>query len=316
MIKSGSNKCYAFGNDAVSVAGSDGISFSQAMRLISGFPLNDDSMDAIDDGAENLREWVEVTSGGAFAKLLEEIRNPNGKHPKQITKILSKYLGGQLRPYQESGLEWLRTITTLQLGGCLADDMGLGKTIQVIAMLLVQKHYIKAKIPSLLVVPASLLGNWQAEVAKFAPDLTYKVIHSSAESSSNLKIAPHGLAKLDFVITTYGMILRTDWLQKKKWQTVIADEAQAIKNAKTKQSKALRSLEAFSKIAMTGTPVENSLGDLWSIFDFACPGLLGTEAKFKKAVTAMSRAGLDGGGDYSPPEETYLTLYFASQENR
>lgn len=286
-------------NDAVSATSSEGISFSQAMRMMAGFSLGDDPLGTLDK-VEDLRDWVEVTCGPAFAKLLEGIREPQGKHPKQINKILTKYLGGQLRPYQESGLEWLRTITTLELGGCLADDMGLGKTIQVIAMLLVQKHHIKAKNPSLLVVPASLLGNWQAEVAKFAPDLTYKVLHSSAEPPGNLKKAPRDLARLDFVITTYGMVLRTDWLQKKEWQTVIADEAQTIKNARTKQSKALRSLKALSKVAMTGTPVENSLGDLWSIFDFACPGLLGTETKFKNAVSTMSGASHKGKADYSP----------------
>jgi len=289
-------------NDAIATAYSDGISFAEAMRMLSGFKLNSSESD-LDELGDQDRNWLDIGAGSKFNKLLSELREPDKKHSKAIESLLNKYLKGHLRPYQKSGLSWLKIVTSLQLGGCLADDMGLGKTIQVLAMLLVQKHYFKTDQPSLLVVPASLLGNWQSELEKFSPDINYKIIHSSVLSANKVKIAPRNLNKYDLIITTYSMVLRIDWLQKKQWQVIIADEAQAIKNSKTKQSKAMRSLQASAKIAMTGTPVENSLGDLWSIFDFACPGLLGNESQFKKAIKVLKEPNEDGEVDYGPLRE-------------
>ena len=275
-----------------------GISFSQAMRMLSGFTVGEESLAGGEDNDNG--EWLEVLAGKGFKEILQQVRSPELVSQKAITKVLDKHLKGTLRPYQNKGLSWLNSITTLQLGGCLADDMGLGKTIQIIAMLLVQKHHFKTKQPNLLVVPASLLGNWQAEIQKFAPSLKYKVMHSSAEGKVNLKQAPADLNDYDLVMTTYGMVLRQDWLKKFSWLCVIADEAQAIKNSTTKQSKAMRSLKSNIKIAMTGTPVENSLGDLWSIFDFSCPGLLGTSSQFKAAVKKMSDTSSGKSANYGP----------------
>ncbi|MEZ4744047.1 MAG: DEAD/DEAH box helicase [Bdellovibrionota bacterium] len=287
-------------NNAVSASHNEGISFAQAMRLMSRFSLNNDNLDKSLE-AEEIHKWIDISTSSELTNLLDNLRKPKDpKHP-QLEKILETYLKGTLRPYQKSGLEWLRTITSLQLGGCLADDMGLGKTIQVIAMLLTQKHYLKVKKTSLLIVPASLLGNWDSEIQKFAPSLCYKIIHPTADVPKQvLEEGPPNLEELDFILTTYGMAVRMDWLQQQDWQTIIADEAQAIKNSKTKQSKVLRSFQASSKIAMTGTPIENSLVDLWSIFDFTCPGLLGTEAKFKETIKNIEVTGDTKKIDYTP----------------
>jgi hypothetical protein len=282
---------------AVAASYEEGMNFAKAMRLLSGFSNGESSIEGIADD-EGQKEWLEVTAGEGFNNLLKDLRAPKQLQAEAVSKVLADYLKGKLRPYQVSGVNWLETITTLQLGGCLADDMGLGKTIQILSMLLVQKHYHKVKSLNLLVLPASLLGNWIKEIEKFSPSLKYLIVHSSAGASEALRGRPDNLQKYDVVLTTYGMILRTEWLQTEEWETIIADEAQAIKNSKTKQSKAMRELTAKTKIAMTGTPVENNLTDLWSIFDFSCPGLLGTNSQFKSAIKKMASGGSDGSSDY------------------
>jgi SNF2 family DNA or RNA helicase len=150
--------------------------------------------------------------------------------------------------------------------------MGLGKTIQVLSLLLAIKGHCPSGKPHLLIVPASLLGNWQAEAAKFAPTLKIAVAHSSAN---------HGdLSTADLVLTTYAFIYRWEHLRETQWDLVILDEAQAIKNSSSKQARCVKTLKSQVRLALTGTPVENRLGDLWSLFDFISPGLLGSDKEF------------------------------------
>ncbi|MDX9976146.1 MAG: DEAD/DEAH box helicase, partial [FCB group bacterium] len=193
--------------------------------------------------------------------------------------------------YQRNGVAWLRFLTDLGLGACLADDMGLGKTIQVLALLLHARQSRKEGGPSLLIVPASLLGNWRAEAHRFAPGLRLAFLHPSETGASTLarieKDPAGGLGGVDLAITTYSMLIRQDWLAQVAWRLVILDEAQAIKNPGTRQTRAVKKLPARSRIVLTGTPVENRLGDLWSLFDFLNPGLLGTASVFKSFVNNL-----------------------------
>ena len=203
-------------------------------------------------------------------------------------------LAATLRPYQRDGLHWLAFLTRLGLGACLADDMGLGKTIQVLALLLSLKK--ERPHPSLLVAPASLLANWLQEAERFTPGLTCLVAHPSALPREELQaLDATRLAGVDLVITSYGTLLRLPRLAEMHWRLVVADEAQALKNPAAKQTKQIKKLKADARIALTGTPVENRLSDLWSLFDFTHPGLLGSErvfADFSKRLAA--------GGHYGP----------------
>ena len=217
-----------------------------------------------------VRPWRQPSENCTHAQL-DDSRQPAG-------------LQATLRPYQRAGLAWLRFTTRLGLGACLADDMGLGKTIQVIALLLEIQHrqrpHASTRRSSLLVVPASLVANWKSELARFAPSLRTLVVHPSetqtaGSGSKNRGKNAAGPSDGDLVITTYGMLTRTDWLLREDWQLVVVDEAQNIKNAGTRQAQAARKLKSTARIALTGTPVENRLADLWSLFDFLNPGLLG-----------------------------------------
>jgi non-specific serine/threonine protein kinase len=184
---------------------------------------------------------------------------------------------GQLRPYQSRGLSWLDFLHRAGLGGVLADDMGLGKTVQLLALL---AHDAGAG-PSLLVCPMSLVGNWHREAARFTPHLRVHVHHGKERARG--KRFTDAVAAADLVVTTYALAARdASDLRKISWRRVVVDEAQAIKNAATKQATAIRSLPAATRIAVTGTPVENRLADLWSILEFVNPGLLGPAATFKK----------------------------------
>src|SRR5207237_4207442 len=169
----------------------------------------------------------------------------------------------------------------LQLGVCLADDMGLGKTIQVLAFLLARKR----KGPSLLVAPASLLGNWAAEIARFAPDLRVCVAHASAHG---VAVDP---AAFDLVIVTYAGLSRLEWPLRTGWDAVIVDEAQAIQNPGSRQTRAVKALQSRVRIALTGTPVENRPLDLWSIFDFLNPALPGSAQAFGRFVKKLEKRG-------------------------
>ncbi|HEX6518703.1 MAG TPA: DEAD/DEAH box helicase [Streptosporangiaceae bacterium] len=183
---------------------------------------------------------------------------------------------GTLRPYQERGLAWLAFLGELGLGGVLADDMGLGKTIQLLSLV-----SSSSDSPTLLVCPMSLVGNWQREAARFTPGLRVHV-HHGADRLDGAELAG-AVAGADLVITTYGVATRDRAaLSEVRWARVVCDEAQNIKNHGTRQAQAVRSLPARTRIALTGTPVENRVGELWSIMEFSNPGLLGAAEKFRQ----------------------------------
>lgn len=260
----------------------DGLSFIEGMRLLAGVGRNL----ADTEFSEALHEWSTVEASESLRAVLENIR-----HPETIqTKQLGSELKATLRPYQAIGVNWLDLLTELGLGACLADDMGLGKTIQVISLLLIQKKKQLNK-PSLLVLPTSLLGNWKSEIQRFAPTLKVLFFHPSALNRHDLEgIAANAaqvLSQWDVVVTTYGMLQRQPWLIETCWHLVILDEAQAIKNPTSEQTKLTKTLKGHAKIALTGTPIENRLGDLWSLYDFICPGLLGTSTRFKQFIKSI-----------------------------
>lgn len=261
------------------------ISFIEGMRLLAGA-----SSDLTkDEQADHEKQWVHISAGGALREILSGLREPANLDSVKIGSQLKT----QLRPYQQRGLAWLRFLAELGLGACLADDMGLGKTIQVLALLLYnQQNKTKKKTkPSLLIVPASLLSNWRKEAERFTPSLNLTFLHPAETDRKRLekivKNPDKALAQSDLLITTYSMLTRQPWLGDIDWQLVILDEAQAIKNPSTRQSKAAKKLSARSRIVLTGTPVENRLGDLWSLFDFLNPGLLGSANVFKKFVKSL-----------------------------
>ncbi len=252
-------------------AQSDGLPFPDAMRLLSKASL-DGSGDASD------ADWSQLNAGPWLADTLRGLRQPEGL--AQVSPGAA--LKATLRPYQQAGVRWLYLLTRLGLGACLADDMGLGKTIQVLALLLVLKHEdTSAHAPSLLVAPASLLANWAAEADRFAPSLRYLIAHPSAMPASELRaLDAQKLGETDLVITSYGTLLKLPALTERRWRVAVADEAQALKNPSAKQTQQVKKLKTQSRIALTGTPVENRLSDLWSLFDFTHPGLLGTGKMF------------------------------------
>ena len=268
-------------------AGDDGVSFLEGMRLLAGAPIGNDEAAAFDAGRA---EWSETRAGDWLAERLRELRSPP---PVPIGTELQ----GTLRPYQEAGVAWLRFLTKLGLGACLADDMGLGKTVQVISLLLLLKHEPAEAVrpPALLVLPASLLANWKAELARFAPTLAVRFAHpalAGAEAWKQAVADPRTyLAGADVVLTSYGMLARQPWLVQTDWRLAVLDEAQAIKNPASRQAKLVKQLRARARIALTGTPVENRLSDLWSIFDFLSPGLLGSAKAFGDFVKRLERAG-------------------------
>ena len=265
-------------------AGDDGISFIEGMRLLAGASADLRH----EDQAEAERPWVHVDAGDAMRGLLTGMRQPGALDPVAVGGALR----ATLRPYQRDGVAWLRLLTRLGLGACLADDMGLGKTIQVLALLLCDRgEGAPQPGPSLLVIPASLLGNWRREAERFAPSLELRFLHpaeTDRETLAQVAATPaRRLAGVDLAVTTYAMLHRQPWLADVQWRLVILDEAQAIKNRATRQSRAVRALPARARIALTGTPVENSLGDLWALFDFLNPGLLGSRDVFNGFVKEL-----------------------------
>ena len=186
---------------------------------------------------------------------------------------------GELRPYQERGLGWLGFLGRLGLGGCLADDMGLGKTAQVIASLLVDE----VVGPTLVVCPVSVLGNWRSELERFAPDLSVLVHHGPTRHRDHDEPFAERAPTCDVVLTTYSLVARdADDLGAVSWGRLVLDEAQQVKNPAAKQTKAVGRLRAGRRLALTGTPVENSLSELWSIMHFLNPGLLGSAGAFRQ----------------------------------
>lgn len=204
----------------------------------------------------------------AFANIIKDFNKP-------IEVTTPADLNGTLRPYQQTGLKWLWTNISKGFGCCMADDMGLGKTIQVISLILKLKEDNKLKKPVLVVCPTTLMGNWMKELEMFGPSLKAAIYHGS-ERQLDLNN--------DIILTTYA-IMRIDIeeLKKQEWSIIIVDEAQNIKNPDTAQTLAIKSLKSEIKIAMTGTPVENRLTELWSIFDFINHGYLGELREFQKS---------------------------------
>ena len=219
-------------------------------------------------------EAIEVEVAGDFGAALADLKILPDKPISQPATF-----HGQLRPYQLRGLAWLEGLSRLGLGGILADDMGLGKTIQVLALLLHRQEQSPQHGPAtLLVCPTSLLGNWERELAKFAPSLPVFVHHGNNRDRLPTHFKPHTL-----VLTTYGVVRREEeTFAARTWGMAVVDEAQAIKNAAAAQAKAIRKLKAGFRLALTGTPIENRLTELWSILAAALPGYLGSESAFKE----------------------------------
>ncbi len=191
---------------------------------------------------------------------------------------VSNNLQGTLRPYQLEGLKWLNFLDDFNFGGCLADDMGLGKSIQIISFVLLLKEKRKKCATNLLVVPTTLVFNWQAEIKKFAPKLNIYTLHG-AERIKNTK----GLDKYDVILTTYStLLLDINYLRKFPFEYIFLDESQQIKNPESQRYKAVKMLQARNRVAITGTPIENNTIDLYAQFSFACPGLFRTKQHFKE----------------------------------
>jgi superfamily II DNA or RNA helicase len=234
-------------------------------------------------GAEEEPLAAQVIVGASLLKVRERLLAAASRAPIPVPAGLR----ADLRDYQRHGLTWLADVTGLGLGCCLADDMGLGKTITLIALHL---HRLEAGLadgrPTLVVCPASLLGNWQAEIERFAPDVPVRRFHGSARE---IRAGEGG-----FVLTTYGTLRRSpEALAGVPWDLVVADEAQHVKNSRTATARALRRLESRARVALTGTPVENDLSELWSILDWAVPGLLGSRLAFRRRWAAPIESGVD-----------------------
>lgn len=230
----------------------------------------------------NLDGDIMISNGIWLKTFLTNIRNAATNESIEIPENVN----ATLRPYQKAGFSWLAGMYRYGFGACLADDMGLGKTLQTLTFMesiRSSKNGEKKKI--LLIVPASLIGNWQAESKKFTPLISIKVLHGKTAT----KLQEEAIHDLKFLnITTYGMATKIPALQMTNWDCIILDEAQAIKNPASKQTQIIKKIPATKKIAMTGTPIENNLTNLWSIFDFANKGLLGSSNEFKKFQTELN----------------------------
>jgi SNF2 family DNA or RNA helicase len=206
-------------------------------------------------------------------------------HNKQQFQLVEdpETFQGQLRDYQKRGLSWIQYLEQLGLNGCLADDMGLGKTIQVIARLVQEREIGETALsPTLLIAPTSVIGNWYHEIQKFAPQLK-AMIHHGSDRAKELSVFQQHCANHDVIITSFALARKDAKLFKAvTWQRIVLDEAQNIKNPKAALTKAILKLSAPHRLALTGTPIENRLLDLWSIFNFLNPGYLGTQAQFRR----------------------------------
>jgi hypothetical protein len=277
------------------LAGS-GLTFGEAMRA----RLNPEKI--MGPGSGDME--VTVSNGDWLASVIHKMQQP-----EQVDAILpGQGFKAGLRPYQSKGLNWLNFLHTLRFGACLADDMGLGKTIQILALL---STFSKKKKQGacLLVVPASLIANWEGEINRFLPELKTLAAHpgfinakerqnltkqnqetqhqAKQTRAGNLVLSKRQLDNLDLVITSYTLVKKYQWLQNYTWHCLILDEAQAIKNPGTQQTRAVKALPSIHRIAMTGTPVENRLSDLWSLFDFLNPGLLGSKSEFSSFAKTL-----------------------------
>ncbi|RPK54400.1 ATP-dependent helicase HepA [Streptomyces sp. ADI96-02] len=228
---------------------------------------------------------VEVAATGWLKRLRDRLADPESAAQQPIGQPAA--LAATLRDYQLRGLNWLDTLTSLGLGACLADDMGLGKTITLIALHLHRQSDGSAAGPTLVVCPTSLMGNWQREIEKFAPGLPVRRFHGASRSLDDLVDG-------EFVLTTYGtMRLDAPRLAAVSWGMVVTDEAQHVKNPHSATAKQLRTIGGRARVALTGTPVENKLSELWAILDWTTPGLLGRLGTFRTRYAAAVEGGND-----------------------
>ncbi|WP_068120651.1 DEAD/DEAH box helicase, partial [Nocardioides massiliensis] len=234
------------------------------------------------DGAE-----ITVHPGASLERDRARLLAASSREPVAVPAGLQ----AQLRDYQRQGLTWLAELTSLGVGACLADDMGLGKTITLIALHL-HRHEVatdESAGPTLVVCPASLLGNWEAEIRRFAPGVPVRRFHGTRRS---LELELSVGADPGFVLTTYGTVRNdTATLGAVRWGLVVADEAQHIKNARSATARALREIDSAARVALTGTPVENELTELWAILDWCTPGLLGSRQAFRRVWAAPIELG-------------------------
>ena len=246
----------------------EGVTFLQALRRSPGDALPED-------------EGIIISNGKWLTELLQKLRKPETMRRARVPATVH----AKLRPYQENGFTWLNYMNELGFGACLADDMGLGKTLQVLCFLeKLRKEGGQKRV--LLVVPASLLGNWKKEAEKFVPDMPVHILHGGGAAA----LAEELKEKEAFLfITTYGMTVRVKELAEQTWDCVILDEAQAIKNPSTKQTHAIKKIPSRMRLAMTGTPIENDLTNLWSIYDFIDKGLLGGFGEFKEYAKKLAK---------------------------
>ncbi|MFE6667292.1 DEAD/DEAH box helicase [Streptomyces sp. NPDC057697] len=230
---------------------------------------------------------VEVRATGRLERLRRRVADPEGSGQQDEPRPIGppEGLAATLRDYQLRGLNWLHTMTSLGLGGCLADDMGLGKTITLIALHLHRRTIDSAAGPTLVVCPTSLMGNWQREIEKFAPGTPVRRFHGGSRSLAELSDG-------EFVLTTYGtMRLDAAKLAEVRWGMVVADEAQHVKNPYSATARQLRTIGAQARVALTGTPVENNLSELWAILDWTTPGLLGRLGAFRTRYARTAEGG-------------------------
>lgn len=236
----------------------------------------------------------EAIVGASLLKVRDRLQAAGTRAPVDVPTALA----ATLRDYQRQGLTWLVELTDLGLGACLADDMGLGKTVQVIALHLHRRSSVGSGGPTLVVCPASLLGNWEAEIRRFAPGVAVHRFHGTTRSLAGFVTGAGASSSTTegagFVLTTYGTMRRdAATLAEVRWDLVVADEAQHVKNAQSSTSRALRTIPSAARVALTGTPVENNLTELWAILDWAIPGLLGSRNAFRKVWAAPIEAGVD-----------------------
>ncbi|GFN34035.1 DEAD/DEAH box helicase [Paenibacillus xylaniclasticus] len=274
-----------------SIDRSQGLSFQDVLQLHllgahdqgQAGGTNDSSTDKDDDKEERIKLEVELNSQ------LIELVNRLGQPSEWPLEPPPAGLHAELRTYQREGFAWLAYLRQFGLGGCLADDMGLGKTVQLIAYLLHVKESAAASptrsdrppMPALVICPTSVIGNWQKELQRFAPSLRVMLHYGSRRLNGEAFLAEATAA--DVMLTSYSTAaLDQELLQQYHWASICLDEAQNIKNAQTKQSSAIRSFTADHRIALTGTPIENRLSELWSIYDFINPGYLGTAKGFQQ----------------------------------
>jgi len=261
---------------AMQLSGKLKITLAEAVRLLLG--MQHLSLEGKD-------QWAgDIVCGDWLARVLDNLRSPASMETVKPPQGLS----ARLRPYQQAGLNWLAFLRELGFGACLADDMGLGKTVQVLALLQSCKERGgKEYGPSLVIVPASLIDNWLSEIRRFTPALRSVVAHPQFTDDKTLKAVAENAGSWDIIISTYAMSRKLPWVSKHTWFYLILDEAQAIKNPGAAQTRAVKEIPALHRIVMTGTPIENRLGDLWSLFDFTNRGLLGSAQGFKSFAKSL-----------------------------